>query len=59
LKNIGFKCRKTNDGRKFLMERGDIVAARIKFRRTVHNHTITGDERPVFCLDETWVNQNY
>jgi hypothetical protein len=40
------------------MERGDIVAARIKFLRTVHNLAISGGERPVINLDETWVNQN-
>jgi hypothetical protein len=59
LKSIGFRYRKTNDGHKFLMERGDIVAARIMFLRTVHNHRITGDMHPVFYLDETWVNQNH
>jgi hypothetical protein len=61
LKSIRFKCRKTNDGRKFLMQRGDIVAVgiRIKFLKTVHNLRITGVERPVFYLDETWVNQNH
>jgi hypothetical protein len=53
LKSIGFKYRKTNDRRKFLVGRGDIVDAGIKFLRTVHNHRITGDERPVFYLDET------
>jgi hypothetical protein len=26
---------------------------------SVHNLRITGDERPVFYLDETWVNQNH
>jgi hypothetical protein len=51
--------RKNNDGRKFLMEREDIVAARIKFLRTVYNLIITGDERPLFYLDETWVKQNH
>jgi hypothetical protein len=55
LKRIGFKHRETNDGRKFLVERGDIVAV----LRTVHNLRITGDERPVLYLDETRVNQNH
>jgi hypothetical protein len=58
LKSIVFKYRKTNDGRKFLMERGDIVAALIKFLRTVRNLRITGDERPLFYLEETWIDQN-
>jgi hypothetical protein len=59
LKSVGFKYRETNDGRKFLMERRDIVAARNNFLRTVHNLRQTGEERPVFYLDETWVNQNH
>jgi hypothetical protein len=58
LKSVGFKYGKINYGRKFIMERGDIVAAPIKFLRTVHSLRISGDERPVFYLDETWVNQN-
>jgi hypothetical protein len=59
LQSIGFKYRKTNDGRKFLMKRGDIVAARNKFLRTVYNLRTAGDERPLFYLDETWENQNH
>ena len=59
LKSLGFKYRRTNDGRKFLLERGDIVAARQKFLRTLHNLRRTGDTRPIFYLDETWVNQNH
>jgi hypothetical protein len=39
------------------MERGYIVAARIKFLRTVRNLRITGDERPLFYLEETWIDQ--
>lgn len=59
LRNIGFTYRKTNDGCKFLKERGDIVAAQIKFLRTVHIFRISGDEHSAFYLNETWVNQNY
>jgi len=33
LKNLDFKYKKCNDGRKFLMERNDIVASRVKFLR--------------------------
>jgi hypothetical protein len=51
--------KKTNDGRKFLMERSDIVAARLTFLRTMHQIRVSGDKRPVFHLDETWVNQNH
>jgi hypothetical protein len=59
LKSIGSKYRKTNHGRKFLVERGDIVAVRIriKFLSTVHNLRITGDDRSVFYLDETCMGQ--
>jgi hypothetical protein len=58
-KSIVFKYKKTNEGRKFLTERADIVATRTKFFRTLHNLSISGDERPVFYLDETWVNKNH
>jgi hypothetical protein len=40
LKITTFKYRKSNNGSKFVMERGGIVAARIKFQRPVHNLTI-------------------
>lgn len=59
LRNLGFRYRKCNDGRKFLMERGDIVAARLKFLRKMNNLRISKDERPRIYLDETWVNQNH
>lgn len=59
IKSIGFKYEKSNDGRKFLMERGDIVAARIKFLRKLHQLKTSGDSRPRVYLDETWVNQNH
>jgi hypothetical protein len=35
------------------------VAAQSKFCRTVHNLRISGNQRPEFYLDETWVNQNH
>jgi hypothetical protein len=57
LKSIGFKYRKTNDGRKFIKETGDILAAGINFLITFQNLKISGDERPEFYLNETWVNQ--
>lgn len=53
LRNLGFRYRK------FLMERGDIVAARLKFLRKMNNLRISKDERPRIYLDETWVNQNH
>jgi hypothetical protein len=46
LKNAGFKYRKNKTIRKFSMEREDIMAARIKFLKAVHNPRISGDKRP-------------
>lgn len=37
LKDIGFKYMRCKDGRKFLLERSDITAARVKFLRTMQN----------------------
>lgn len=59
LKNLGFKYKKSNDGRNFLMERNDIVAARIKFLRKMHNIRNESSPRPIIYLDETWINQNH
>ena len=57
--NLGFRFKRTNDGRKYLSERGDIVAARLKFLRTLHNLRTSGDSHPIFYLVETWVKQNH
>ena len=35
------------------------MAARLKFLRTMHQIRISGDMRPIFYLDKTWVNQNH
>ncbi|KAL4120900.1 hypothetical protein QTP88_013509 [Uroleucon formosanum] len=59
LKQLNFKYKKCNDGRKFLMERSDIVTARVKFLRKMNEFRRNGDTRPVVYLDETWVNQNH
>jgi hypothetical protein len=59
LESIEFKHRKTNDGHKFLMEGGNIMAAETVFLRTIYSLRISRDEHPVFYLDETWVNQNH
>jgi hypothetical protein len=56
--SIEFKHRKTNDGHKFLMERGNTVAAETVFLGTVYKLRIS-HEHPVFYLDETWGNHNY
>jgi hypothetical protein len=59
LHSIGLKYRKTDDRHIFFLGREDIVADRIEFLRTVHNIRISGDERPVLYLDETWDNQSH
>ncbi|KAF0768218.1 Uncharacterized protein FWK35_00014617, partial [Aphis craccivora] len=48
-----------NDGRKFLMERNDIVALRCKFLREICTLRKAKDDRPIVYIDETWVNQNH
>lgn len=57
LKSLHFKYKKCNDGRRFLMERNDIVAMRVKFLRKMHDLRQNNDTRPVVYLDETWVDQ--
>ncbi|VVC25683.1 Hypothetical protein CINCED_3A009151 [Cinara cedri] len=59
LKSLHFKYKKCNDGRRFLMERNDIVAMRVKFLRKMHDLRQNNDTRPVIYLSETWVNQNH
>lgn len=59
LKNLKFSYKKCNDGRKFLMERNDIVALRCKFLREICTLRGMKDDRPVVYIDETWVNQNH
>lgn len=59
LLKLKFSYKKSNDGRKFLMERNDIVALRCKFLRTMCTLRKNNDPRPVVYLDETWVNQNH
>lgn len=58
LKSLGFRYRKCNDGRKFLMERQDIAASRAIFLRKMHDERLHGT-RPIVYLDETWVCQNH
>lgn len=56
LRSLNFKYKKCNDGRKFLMERNDIVAMRVKFLRKMCNLFQSNDTRPIVYLGETWVN---
>ncbi|XP_050065840.1 uncharacterized protein LOC126554876 [Aphis gossypii] len=59
MKNVKFSYKKCNDGRKFLMERNDIVAFQCKFLREFCTLRGMKDDRPVVYIDETWVNQNH
>lgn len=59
LRSLNFKYKKCNDGRRFLMERNDIVAMRVKFLRTMSNLRQSNDTRTIVYLNETWVNQNH
>jgi len=58
LRNLNFKYKKCNDGRKFLMERNDIVCSRVKFLRKINEFRRNKDTRPIVYLDKTWINQN-
>lgn len=59
LRKLDFRYRKCNDGRRFLMERKDIVTARVAFLRKMHDIRNENNPRPIIYLDETWVNQNH
>lgn len=59
LKEVGFQYKKNSEGRKYLMERTDIVCARMDFLRKLDLLRRTNDQRPRFYLDETWINQNH
>ncbi|PSN50198.1 hypothetical protein C0J52_23704 [Blattella germanica] len=57
LKKINFTYRKNEQGRKYLMERSDIVSKRFKFLRKMKQLRESG--RTIVYLDETWVNVNH
>lgn len=59
LKNLRFLFKKCNNGRKFLMERNDIVALRCKFLREICTLREMKDDRPIVYIDETWVKQTH
>lgn len=56
---LGYKFKVAPDGRKQLMERSDIVCARLQFLRKLKSLKDSADVRPRIYLDETWVNQNH
>ncbi|XP_026821632.1 uncharacterized protein LOC113560022 [Rhopalosiphum maidis] len=59
LRNLKFSHKKCNDGRKFFMEKNDIVALRCKFLREICALREMKDDRPIVYIDETRVNQNH
>uniref|UniRef100_A0A0P4W325 Tc1-like transposase DDE domain-containing protein n=1 Tax=Scylla olivacea TaxID=85551 RepID=A0A0P4W325_SCYOL len=56
IREIGFRYKRV-DGRKFLMERSDVQAARADFLQEMQRLKISCES--FVYLDETWVNQNY
>ena len=59
LRSLGYQYKRSNDGRRFLMERNDIIASRISFLRKMHSIRNELSRRPIIYIDETWVNQNH
>ncbi|XP_045109998.1 uncharacterized protein LOC123503939 [Portunus trituberculatus] len=45
------------DGRRFLMERDDVLSARCKFLKEIK--TFIHSDKTFIYLDETWINQNH
>lgn len=58
VKQMGFKYKKVQSGRKILMEREDIVTARHKYLREIKKNRECSNPREEIYLDETWINQN-
>lgn len=56
LYRLGFKWGKTQDRRKILLERPDIVAWRGRYLRAIRK--ARKDGLPIFYLDETWIDSN-
>lgn len=51
--------KKCNNGRKYLMEHGDIVVKRLEFLQKMNIKTKETPHRSVFYLDETWLSHNH
>lgn len=58
VRQMGFRYKKAESGRRILMEREDIVSARNAYLRKLKSNRDSSDPRPEIFLDETWVNQN-
>lgn len=57
IKKIGFQYNKMEGGRRVLMERDDIVAARCKFLRILNKNRNIVNSRSEVYVGETWVSQ--
>ena len=56
-KKLGFRWRKSQTNRSLLMERTDIVAARIQFLRNIKKYRVNC--RPIIYTDETFVHSTH
>ena len=57
LLELGFRFRKSEDDRKIVFERRQVILSRIEFLRKIRKYREDGLD--VVYLDETWVNQNH
>lgn len=57
VREMGFRYRKVESGRRVLMERQDIVDHRNKYLREIERNRRSDRPKPEVYLDETWVNQ--
>lgn len=57
VKHLGFKYKKVESGRKYLMERKGIVAANNKYLREIKMNRESSHLHPEVYLDENWVNR--
>ena len=58
LKKMGFRFAKA-DGRKYLLERSDIISLRHSYLRTLRENRMSANPRPVIYQDETWLNAHH
>lgn len=59
LQYVGFKYKRANDGWKYLLERHDVVLARTRFLRKMHDLKMGDFPKERVYLDETWINHNH